>query len=109
VANPVIHQLESPRSLDDLSRDELIELLEQGHEGRITIDFKNKTNARHLARRVRPRIMRTVKKYSAGSESDQANDEPASCVLRRDHREQFAAGRDKPCMPASISDWPRRD
>ena len=72
MANSVIHQLESPRSLDDLSRDELIELLEQGHEGRITIDFKGKANARHLARRVRPRIMRSVKKYSAGSENDQA-------------------------------------
>ena len=72
MTNSVVHQLDPPRSLDDLSRDELIELLEQGHEGRITIDFKGKANARELARRVRPRIMRTVKKYSIGDENDRA-------------------------------------
>src|SRR5262249_17575679 len=41
-------------------------------EGGIYIDFAGKTNARKLARRVRPRVMRTIKKYSAGSEDEQA-------------------------------------
>ncbi len=68
----MVHQIEPPRNLDELSRDELIELLEQGNEGRITIDFKGKANARQLARRVRPRVMRTVKKYSIGAENDRA-------------------------------------
>ena len=61
----------SPR-LEDLSRDQLIELLEARGEGGIHIDFSGKANARKLYRRVRPRVGRAVKKYSAGSEADQA-------------------------------------
>ena len=57
---------------EDLSRDELVELLELRGEGGIRIDFSGKGNARRLARRVRPRVARTIKKYSAGTESDQA-------------------------------------
>ena len=41
-------------------------------EGGIHIDFSGKANARKLSRRVRPRVARTIKKYSAGSEEDQA-------------------------------------
>lgn len=58
--------------LEDLSRDQLIELLESRGEDGIRIDFSGKTNARKLARRVRPRVARTIKKYSVGSEADQA-------------------------------------
>ncbi len=57
--------------LDDLSRDELIELLEAREDG-IYIDFSGKANARGLARRVRPRVARPIKKYSAGPAEDQA-------------------------------------
>jgi adenine-specific DNA-methyltransferase len=60
------------RALDDLTRDELIALLELRGEGGIHIDFSGKANARQLARRVRPRVSRTVKKYSMGSEPEQA-------------------------------------
>ena len=58
--------------LEDLSRDELIELLEARGEGGIHIDFSGKANARKLYRRVRPRVSRTIKKYSVGSDADQA-------------------------------------
>ena len=69
---PVVHLLNGDPRLDDLSREELIELLEARGEGGIRIDFSGKDNARGLARRVRPRVARTVKKYSVGSEEDQA-------------------------------------
>ncbi len=68
----VVHPLSGARPLDELSRDELIELVEAGSEGGIRIDFSGKSNARKLPRRVRPRICRTIKKYSAGPEADQA-------------------------------------
>jgi adenine-specific DNA-methyltransferase len=67
-----VHQVPNPSPLQDLSRDELIELLEAIGEGGIHIDFSGKANARKLYRRVRPRVSRTLKKYSAGSEEDQA-------------------------------------
>jgi adenine-specific DNA-methyltransferase len=61
----------APR-LDDLSRDELIRLLETRREGGIHIDFSGKDAARKLARQVRPRVVRTIKKYSLGSEENQS-------------------------------------
>jgi adenine-specific DNA-methyltransferase len=71
LSGPVV-QVNGASRLEDLSRDELIELLETRGEGGIYIDFSGKTNARKLYRRVRPRVARTIKKYSAGSEADQA-------------------------------------
>lgn len=68
----VVHPLNGARPLDELSRDELIALVEAGNEGGIRIDFSGKSNARKLSRRVRPRIARAIKKYSIGSEQDQA-------------------------------------
>ncbi len=61
-----------PSTLHELSREELIELIEAESEGGIRIDFAGKANARKLYRRVRPRVSRTIKKYSVGSESDRA-------------------------------------
>ncbi len=58
--------------LVDLTRDELVELLEATSEGGIRIDFSGKANARKLYRRVRPRAATTIKKYSIGSEEEQA-------------------------------------
>lgn len=69
---PVVHALNGSARLEDLSRDELLELLEARGEGGIHIDFSGKLNARKLARRVRPRVTRTVKKYSAGGGLEQA-------------------------------------
>lgn len=71
MSSSVVQVNGAPR-LEDLSRDELIELLEARAEGGIRIDFSGKANARKLARRVRPRVARTIKKYSIGPEDDQA-------------------------------------
>jgi adenine-specific DNA-methyltransferase len=72
VSSPPLQPLNDARPLAELSRDELIELLEAHGEGGIRIDFSGKSNARKLTRRVRPRICRTLKKYSAGEEEEQA-------------------------------------
>jgi adenine-specific DNA-methyltransferase len=58
--------------LDSLTREELISRLEAQLEGGIRIAFSGKANARSLARRVRPRVTRTVAKYSAGDADAQA-------------------------------------
>lgn len=58
--------------LEDLTREELIDLLESKGEGGIHIDFSGKGMARKLARRVRPRVAKAVKKYSIGSEEARA-------------------------------------
>jgi adenine-specific DNA-methyltransferase len=68
-------QISGTRRLEDLSRGELIELLESRGEGGIHIDFSGKANARKLYRRVRPRVGRTIKKYSAGDETDWARNQ----------------------------------
>lgn len=56
----------------DLSREELVELIEAQGEGGIRINFSGKANARQLARRVRPRITKTLAKYSVGDQEIQA-------------------------------------
>jgi adenine-specific DNA-methyltransferase len=58
--------------LDALTREELVELLEAQLEGGIRIAFSGKANARGLARKVRPRVTRTVDKYSAGDDEARA-------------------------------------
>jgi adenine-specific DNA-methyltransferase len=73
-------------SLKDLSREELIELLEARSEGGIRIDFSGKDNARKIARRVRPRVARTIKKYSVGLEKDQA----LNCLIEGDNLQAMA-------------------
>lgn len=42
------------------------------HEPGLRLTFVGKDNAREIARRVRPRVMATVTKYSVGSNADQA-------------------------------------
>jgi adenine-specific DNA-methyltransferase len=58
--------------LESLSRDELLELLKSQNEDGIRIGFSGKANARKLARLVRPRILRTVRKYSCGGPDEQS-------------------------------------
>lgn len=58
--------------LDQLSREELIALIEAQREAGVRISFSGKANARTLARKVRPRVQRPIKKYSVGSEEQQA-------------------------------------
>lgn len=61
-----------PADLTTLSREQLLEIIESRHDGGIHIDFSGKANARKLARKVRPRTLRTVKKYCAGDAAAQA-------------------------------------
>ena len=58
--------------LEELSREQLLTLLDELDEGGIHIQFSGKANARGLARRVRPRVLKTMRKYSCGSELEQA-------------------------------------
>lgn len=60
------------RALADLTRDELLELLAAQHQAGIRIQFPGKDTARHLARRVRPRVSRTIAKYSVGDAEQQS-------------------------------------
>jgi len=59
-------------NLHDLSREQLIELLAEKAEGGVKIQFSGKTNARKLARKVRPRVQRSFPDYSVGSHDQQA-------------------------------------
>lgn len=58
--------------LADVSRDQLLEVLEANNEGGIKIAFSGKSNARRLARAVRPRVSRMLAKYSIGTPEDRA-------------------------------------
>ena len=60
-------------ALEELSREQLLSLLEELDEGGIHIQFSGKANARGLARQVRPRVLKTMRKYSCGSELEQAH------------------------------------
>lgn len=59
------------RPLNELSREELLALVESQQAG-IRIQFPGKDVARQLARRVRPRVSRTIAKYSVGDTEAQA-------------------------------------
>ena len=65
-------EVSTPSEFDALSREELIELVQAQGEGPIRIQFAGKTVARRLARRVRPRVMEQIKKYSVGTPEEQA-------------------------------------
>jgi adenine-specific DNA-methyltransferase len=55
-------------ALADLTREELIALVESHQEHGIRISFSGKDNARGLSRRVRPRVTREIKRYGAGED-----------------------------------------
>ena len=59
-------------ALADLTREELIALVESHQEHGIRISFSGKDNARGLSRRVRPRVTREIKRYGAGEEGQRA-------------------------------------
>lgn len=63
---------DEPAEFVDLSRRELIELIQLQGDGPIRIQFAGKSTARRIARRVRPRVMEPLKKYSVGSADDRA-------------------------------------
>lgn len=58
--------------LSALTRDQLLEVLEANSDGGIRVAFSGKTNARQLARQVRPRVMHTKKPLGVGSQADRS-------------------------------------
>jgi adenine-specific DNA-methyltransferase len=58
--------------LSDISREDLLDLLDRTYSDGIKISFSGKINARSLARRVRPRVTREMVSYGAGSASQRA-------------------------------------
>lgn len=73
-------------SSEDLSRDQLLDLLEATQEGGIQISFSGKTNARRLARAVRPRVIRPVEKCGVGG----AVERSANVVIEGDNLQAMA-------------------
>lgn len=78
VPRPKVGQMPGPsiaapdgRPITDLTREELLALIE-GQQVGIRILFPGKDVARQLARRVRPRVRRTIAKYSVGDPEEQA-------------------------------------
>jgi adenine-specific DNA-methyltransferase len=62
---------DSPNLLD-LSREELIALIEEKQEAGVKIGFSGKANARRLARLVRPRVLKGVSALAAGDPEAQS-------------------------------------
>lgn len=77
--------VDSP-TLDELTRAELIELIEAQQEAGIRISFPGKSNARKTGRRVRPRTLREIKSHGAGSESERAR----NLVIEGDNLQSLA-------------------
>jgi adenine-specific DNA-methyltransferase len=78
--------------LSSLTREQLVEVLQAQREAGIKISFSGKANAGSLARRVRPRTLREVKKYGAGQEEErvrnlviEGDNLQAMATLYRDH------------------------
>lgn len=72
--------------LTDLTREELIAVVEAQHQAGIRIQFAGKNVARQLARRVRPRVTRAIAKYSLG----QAEHQSRNLVFEGDNLQAMA-------------------
>lgn len=66
-------QKSAPASLENLSKEELISLVEKALGGGITITFAGKANASRIGRKVRPRVTRRIKSLSVGPAEAQAS------------------------------------
>ena len=79
----------------ELTRDQLLEILEAvGHDG-IRIAFAGKSNSRRLARAVRPRVAKTLAAFAYGDENARASN-----TLRRARVRTRAASRSGPLSRA---------
>ena len=67
--------LDDLNDLELLTKEELIEMLREKPEAGVKVTFPGKAHARILARKVRPRLQRSVARYSVGSEQDQARNQ----------------------------------
>lgn len=59
-------------ALEDLPVEQLIEMIRERTGAGVSLSFPGKVIARQLGRKVRPRIQRTIKKYSAGEEPERS-------------------------------------
>ena len=59
-------------SLRSVPSEQLLSLVEQALGGGIRLSFPGRANAMRIARHVRPRVTRAIKKLSVGSPEDQA-------------------------------------
>lgn len=64
--------MDNLEDLELLSKDELIAMLQERAEAGVKLSFPGKALARRISRKVRPHVQRTVAKYSAGPEAEQA-------------------------------------
>lgn len=67
--------MKATQPVEEMTRNELLELVRAQHEAGIRINFSGKDVARGLARKVQPRASRRLAKYSAGGEEDQARNQ----------------------------------
>jgi adenine-specific DNA-methyltransferase len=65
----------APKPLDEMTREELLDLARSQQEEGIRISFSGKDVARKLARKVQPRASQRLAKYSCGSEEEQARNQ----------------------------------
>lgn len=75
------------RDLDALSVDQLIEIIREKTGAGVNLSFPGKSVARGMARKVRPRMQRTLKTYSAGNAEGQAR----NLVLEGDNLQALAS------------------
>jgi len=73
-------------TLKALPKEQLLALVEQAVGGGITMTFSGKANAARIARKVRPRVTRCIKKLSVGSPEDQA----ANLLIEGDNLQAMA-------------------
>lgn len=64
--------MDNLEDLQLLSKAELIEMLSERAEAGVKVTFPGKALARRIARKVRPRVQRTIEKYSSGSGGERA-------------------------------------
>lgn len=60
-------------ALASLPREDVLALVERAFGGSVTVTFSGKADASRVARKVRPRVMRQVKRLSSGSPQAQAD------------------------------------
>lgn len=73
-------------SVGDLTHEQLLEILETAGEGGIRISFAGKSNARRLARAVRPRATKVIGKYGIGSPEERS----VNCLVEGDNLQAMA-------------------
>lgn len=79
--------MDDSQNLENLSTEQLIEMVQERTGAGVNLSFPGKTVARQIGRRVRPRVQQTVKKYSIGSSEDQAH----NLVLEGDNLQALAS------------------